>query len=331
MVRQARRMDSRINFPDSFGTCFSVSVDTEEEFEWGEALSRTKHRTASVPAISEGQRFFEAAGVTPLYYVDQPVIDSDEAVALFRQFIADGTADFGVHLHPWVTPPFDEIVSRPNSYAGNLPEAMERAKLRHVRNTMIARLGISPVAYRAGRYGIGANSLRILAEEGFLCDSSVRSLFDYREDGGPDYRWSDQHPWRTGPDGRIVELPLTSVFLGRASRSARQLYGRIGKLPTLKSMLARFGLVERVPLTPEGIPAEKACQAIDVALEQGIRLLSMSFHSPSLAIGNTPYVRDAKDLRTFYAWFDKVFDQCARRGVQPTNLGNILDACGVKL
>ena len=324
-------MHSRIEFPYSFGTRFSVSVDTEEEFEWSGTLSRTGHGTSSVPAIGEGQRFFESAGVTPLYYVDQPVIDSDEAVDLFRRFIADGTADFGVHLHPWVTPPFEEVVSRPNSYAGNLPESVERAKLRHVRDSMVARLGVRPLAYRAGRYGIGRNSLRILAEEGFVCDSSVRSLFDYRSDGGPDYRWSDQHPWRTGPDNRLVELPLTSLFVGRANWCGRQLYGRIGQLPTLKSILARLGLVERVPLTPEGIPADKACQAIDAALDQGIRLLSMSFHSPSLAIGNTPYVRDGKDLRTFYAWFDKVFDHCARRGILPASLGEILSASGVKV
>lgn len=324
-------MSSRVDFPDSFGTRFSVSVDTEEEFEWGGALSRTGHGTASVSAISEGQRFFAAAGVSPLYYVDQPVIDSDEAVAIFRQFVADGSADFGVHLHPWVTPPFDEVVSRPNSYAGNLPEAVERAKLCHVRDSMIERLGVRPVAYRAGRYGIGPNSLRILAEEGFVCDSSVRSLYDYRADGGPDYRWSDQHPWRTGPDNQLVEIPLTSVFLGRAEWCARQLYGRIGQLPSLKSVLARLGLVERVSLTPEGIPKEKACKAIDAALDQGIRLLSMSFHSPSLAVGHTPYVRDAADLRAFYTWFDTVFDHCARRGVTPANLDEILAATTVKV
>ena len=327
MVRLARRMNSHITLSDDFGTRFSVSIDTEEEFDWGGDLARTGHGTASVAAIAEGQRFFEGAGVVPLYYVDQPILESDEAVALFRDFIARRSADFGIHLHPWVTPPFVEDVHRHNSYAGNLPEDVERAKLRHVRDTMVDRLGHRPVAYRAGRYGIGPNSLQILAEEGFLLDSSVRSLFDYRDDGGPDFRWMGLHPWRTGPQGRIVEVPLTTVFLGRASRCGQQVYGRLGQLPSFKSILSRLGLIERVPLTPEGIPAAKACEAIDAAVDRGVRLLTMSFHSPSLAIGHTPYVRDAKDLREFYSWFDTVFEHCARRNIEPANLDQILSAC----
>lgn len=320
-------MSEKISLPESFGTRFSVSVDTEEEFDWGGALARTGHGTVSVPAMREGQAFFTAAGVTPLYYVDQPVLDSDEAVAIFRQFVADGVADFGIHLHPWVTPPFDEEVNRHNSYAGNLPEAVERAKLRHVRDTMINRLGIRPLTYRAGRYGIGPNSLRILAEEGFRWDSSVRSLYDYRSDGGPDFRWNSHHPQRTGPDNSLVEIPLTSVFLGRAGWCGRQVYGRLGQLPSFKSVLSRLGLVERVSLTPEGIPVDKACDAIDVALDIGIRLLSMSFHSPSLGIGHTPYVRTPEDLKAFYGWFDRVFSHCAKRGVTPANVDQILAAC----
>lgn len=322
-------MHSTISLPQSFGTRFSVSVDTEEEFDWGADLARTGHGTTSVPAIAEGQAYFEAANVAPLYYVDQPVLESDEAVTIFRDCLNRGTADFGIHLHPWVTPPFVEKVDRHNSYAGNLPEEVERAKLRHVRDTMIARLDYRPVAYRAGRYGIGPNSLRILAEEGFVFDSSVRSLFDYRADGGPDFRWSGHHPWRAGPDNSLVEVPLTSVFLGRAGWCGRQIYGRLGQLPSVKSALARFGLIERVALTPEGIPASKACEAIDVALDIGIRLLSISFHSPSLAIGHTPYVRSEADLKGFYGWFDQVFDHCAKRGVTPAGLDQILEACGV--
>jgi hypothetical protein len=319
-------MDEKISFPDSFGTRFSVSVDTEEEFAWGSDFSRTGHGTASVPALRDGQAFFRAAGVTPLYYVDLPVIESDEAIDIFRECLADHSADFGIHLHPWVTPPFDEVVSTHNSYAGNLPEAVERAKLRHVRDRMIERLGVHPIAYRAGRYGIGPNSFRILAEEGFRWDSSVRSLYDYRDDGGPDFRWKGHHPFRTGPDNAILEVPLTSVFIGRAGWCGRQVYNRLRQLPSFRSAFAKFGLIERVTLTPEGIPVDKACEAIDVALDVGIRLLSMSFHSPSLAMGHTPYVRSQDDLKTFYRWFDQVFDHCAKRGVTPATVEQIMSA-----
>ena len=326
---QLGRMESTVNFPPEFGTRFSISVDTEEEFEWAGPLSRDNHGVSAVPALREGQSYFAAAGVRPIYFIDTPVLDSDVAVDIFAQIIADDGADVGVHLHPWVTPPFDEHISRSNSYAGNLPEAIERAKICHVRDLMVEKLGVCPIAYRAGRYGIGPNSFRILEEEGFRCDSSIRSLFDYRDDGGPDFRSAHHHPHVIGPNASMIELPLTGVYIGRWGDAGRRLFGVVGHVGFMRSALARSGLIERIPLTPEGIPADKACRAIDTALDIGIRVLTMSFHSPSLAPGYTPYVRDASGLRAFYGWFDIVFNHCAKRGITAASLDAILKAAAL--
>ncbi len=319
-------MGSRIAFDDAFGTRFCLSVDTEEEFEWGGPFSRTAHQVTAVPALAEGQRFFSAAAVRPIYFADTPVVASDAGAEILGGLVADGSADVGVHLHPWVTPPFDEEVSRRNSYAGNLPETVERAKIRHLGAAIADRIGTRPIAYRAGRYGIGPNSYRILAEEGYRCDSSVRNLFDYRLDGGPDFRRAGHHASFEGPGGAIVELPLTATFIGQASSFGRRVFDRMGHAGLVQGILARTGMIERIPLTPEGTPAASACAAIDVAIDIGIRVLTLSFHSPSLVPGNTPYVRNAADLARFYRWFDTVFDHCARRGVLPASLGDILDA-----
>ncbi len=313
-------------FGPEFGTRFSITVDTEEEFVWGAGFSRTGHGLASVPALADGQRYFASAGVKPLYYVDAPVLGCDEAAAIFSGLVADNSADFGVHLHPWVTPPFVETVTVTNSYAGNLPESVERSKIRANCDLMESNIGLRPIAYRAGRYGIGPNTLNILAQEGFRFDSSVRSLFDYRDDGGPDFRNETLHPHRVGPMGTIVELPLTTLFTGHGNRFGRSLYRRLDATPTVRGLLARAGLIERIPLTPEGVPADKACDAIDIALDIGLPLLTMSFHSPSLAPGHTPYVRDAADLAAFYHWFDVVLDHCARRGVSNASLADIANA-----
>lgn len=309
----------------------AVFVDTEEEFDWSDSLSRDDHGVSAVPALRDGQAMFEAAGLAPCYLVDTPILDSGQAIEILGTMLEACTASVGAHLHPWVTPPFDEDVSARNSYAGNLPEAMERQKIRHVRTLITERLGKAPLAYRAGRYGIGPNSFRILAEEGFVCDTSVRAVFDYSKDGGPDFRKASLHPSRVGPAGAIVELPLTTVVIGGLGKRGRRLHGLGERAPALRSVLSRTGLAQRIPLTPEGVPAEKACAAIDVALDMGLRLLNFSFHSPSLAIGHTPYVRDAADLRAFYHWWDVVFAHCHKRGVAPASLEEILAAAGAAL
>lgn len=317
-------MGSASTFSSEFGTRFLLSVDTEEEFEWGKGFARDAHGTTAVPAMRDGQDWFAKAGVAPLYFVDYPIACSDAATDILGPAAEAGQAHIGVHLHPWVTPPFTEQLSTRNSYAGNLPEPVERAKLVAVRDELARRFGKAPVAYRAGRYGIGPNTLQILADEGFSCDSSIRSHFDYRDDGGPDFTREGLHPRWTGPRNSILELPLTSVMTGFVRHLGCGAFRHAGKLPLARSLLARSGALERIAITPEGTPAARACEAIDVAHDLGVRLISMSFHSPSLAVGYTPYVRDESDLAAFYRWFGIVFDHCARRGIAAASLDDVL-------
>ncbi|MEQ1510243.1 MAG: polysaccharide deacetylase family protein [Sphingopyxis sp.] len=319
-------MTDIIPFDAAFGTRFSVSIDTEEEFDWSGNLSRDGHGVATAAALASGQHYFEQAHVVPAYYVDRPIIDSDVAIKALGPALAGGAAEIGVHLHPWVSPPFIETINRHNSYAGNLDRGIEREKIYLMQERIVERLGVKPIAYRAGRYGIGPNSYDILTELGFRIDSSYRPLFDYRHDGGPDFRRSSPHPHWTSPSRSLIELPLSSHFLGWGGRLKPILFNRVRGRALLSGIAARTGVVERVPLTPEGTPPDRACAMIDHGLEQGVRLFSMSFHSPSLAPGYTPYVRDTSELASFYRWFDTIFAHCVRRGIANASLAQIVEA-----
>lgn len=320
---------TRMAFGADFGPRFWVTIDTEEDFDWSKPFSRIHHGLSSLEKLGECQAFFAARGVNPIYLVDWPVIEQTKAAAELRRFVSEGGAEVGAQLHPWVTPPFEEVVNSRNSYTGNLPEALQRAKLTALRDRIAERIGVAPLAYRAGRYGLGTASSHILADLGFGCDTSVRSGFDYREGGGPDYRYMPLAPYwaKDAPD--LLEVPLTTVFLGHLARgssgeSAYHLTSRFGS--AARSLAARFALIERVALTPEGIPANRACAAIDRALDLGAPLLNFSFHSPSLEPGHTPYVRTVADLDAFYGWWDTVLSHLARRGVAPTSVAQVVAA-----
>ena len=115
------------------------------------------------------------------------------------------------------------------------------------------------------------------------------------------------------------------MFGGLLGRSGRRIYHRAARNGThAGAALARLGVVERIALTPEGIPAERACKAIDIAVELRLPVLNFSFHSPSLQPGNTPYVRSQSDLDRFYRWWDVVLGHLARRGVAATTAAQIL-------
>jgi hypothetical protein len=71
-------------------------------------------------------------------------------------------------------------------------------------------------------------------------------------------------------------------------------------------MLARSGLLARSRLSPEGVPADEQCRLLAAMTKCGHRLFSLTYHSPSLAPGHTPYVRDQADLDAFLGSIETV-------------------------
>jgi len=315
--------------PDrALGRHFMLFIDTEEEFDWLAPFDRAATRVTAVGGMAHCQDYLTAAGVRPVYLADYPILDSDPATALLGRWIADGTADVGAHLHPWVNPPHDGIVSIYNSFVGNLPEGLERAKLESLCARMEVRLGMRPIVYRAGRYGAGANTARLLEEAGFRLDCSVRSRFDYSAQGGPDFSDMPLLPYRTGPDQMLIELPLSTAFVGHLRTLGRLLHPLTQASRVAAAGLSRTGLFARIPLTPEGVTAAQCVAAIDALIEDEVPVLSFSFHSPTVEPGNTPYVRTIDDLKSFYRWWDVVLDHLARRSVRPLGLDGFFALVG---
>ena len=315
-----------VRFPADFGQRFIVTVDTEEEFDWTKPLERTGHGLEHVPILAKFQQFAEGFGICPVYLIDYPIASDPRAVEALGDAVAHGRAEVGVQLHPWVNPPHEEEVNAHNSFAGNLPEPLERAKLRRLRDTIETAFGTAPMIYRAGRYGVGPATAGLLSEHAIAIDTSVRARFDYSTGGGPNFRDYPVRPWWINRRGGLMELPLTTVFSGLLRKWGHVVYPALWRVSRLRGLLARAGLLERIPLTPEGVNADEAIKGIDVAIAEGLPVLVFSFHSPSLRPGNTPYVRDADQLDQLYDWWRAVFAHLERRGLRPTTVREIIDA-----
>ena len=311
-----------VAWPESFGTRFVVFVDTEEEFDWSKPLARENRSVATVAALPAAQARFAAAGVPLALMVDHPIATDPRAIDLIGPLLTGGTA-VGTQLHPWVNPPFDEALTPANSFAGNLPRQLEEAKLVALTEAITAAFGTRPTAYRAGRYGLGPASFDLLKAHGYRLDSSMRPGFDYASEGGPDFSALGNHAFRIGG---IVELPLTTVFTGAARSGGIALYRSAGRIPKGRAVLARSGLLQRIPLTPEGIPVREALEAVRVAIGEGVRVLSFAFHSPSLAPGHTPYVKDKADLAAFWHWWDRILAELDRLGAKAAGLDDAIAA-----
>lgn len=314
------------HFADGFGKRVLLTVDTEEEFDWQAPFSREGYGLRHVEAIPRFQAFCEDIGAHPVYLVDWPIANDPRAVEIIGDAARRGKADIGAQLHPWVNPPFDEELSERNSFAGSLPRDLERAKLTALRDRIEQAFGTAPLIYRAGRYGLGANSAALLKEAGFVIDTSVRSLFDYRPQGGPDYSNHPVAPYWADDEARLLELPITSVYWGPLKQMGPHIHRAQRHMPTLFGCFSKFKLLERIALTPEGVTVEEAIRGINIALDQALPLLVLSFHSPSLASGFTPYTRSERDVEAHYRWFEGVYAYLDQRGVRSTNVEQIIAA-----
>ena len=317
-------------FTEGFGLRALLTVDTEEEFDWQSDFSRDGYTLDSIARIAKLQQFCEGIGVSPVYLVDWPVANSPVAHDIIGAAVRAGRAEIGIQLHPWVNPPFDEQVDRHNSFAGNLPHALEREKFMRLRDCIEANFGVVPRIYRAGRYGIGEHTAQMLGEGGVAIDSSVRARFDYSAEDGPDYSRHPLEPYWADRERRLLELPLTTVYWGLLRRQGERLYPLARRYRRAAGLLSRLGLLERIALTPEGVSREEALRGIDIALDDGLQVLVLSFHSPSLVPGFTPYVRNEDDLDRFYDWLRAVYAYFDLRGVRPTTVAEIIAAAGVE-
>ncbi|MEO6594140.1 MAG: polysaccharide deacetylase family protein [Planctomycetota bacterium] len=305
---------STIPLPAAERPILMVVVDTEEEFPW----SQFDRRNTSVTAMAEvhqGQRICDAHGITPTYVADFPVVSQPDGYAPLREILDDQRCVIGAHLHPWVTPPFTEAVNARNSYPGNLDRALERAKLRELKGAIENNLGVQATAYKAGRYGLGANTYSLLEQEGFDVDLSPSPPYDFSSDGGPDYSTWNANPFWFGSERRLLGIPNTGAYVGIAGRLSPRLAHRLWRFATRSPMarfrvpgiFARLHLTSRIRLSPEGFSLGDLQTLTRFLLRAGQRVFVLSYHSSSLKPGCTQYVQTADDRVAFLATLNDYF------------------------
>jgi hypothetical protein len=285
-----------------------IVVDTEEEFDWTRPFSRESVATRSIPAQARAHEIYDRLGIVPTYVIDHPVATDPEAVRFLRGLRDAGKAEIGAHLHPWVTPPHVEAVTTRNSYHCNLPPELERAKIAALTEAIEKSFGVRPAAFKAGRYGYGPSTGKALADLGYQVDCSFVPHTDLSGDGGPDFRGVPDRPhWL---DNGLLEVPLTVGFLGAMpglGEMAAWLFDSPGaERLRVPGVLARAGLVARSRLTPEGTPAAEQCNLLEAMARRGHNIFSLTYHSPSLEPGHTPYVRDEAGLARFLGDIERV-------------------------
>jgi glycosyltransferase involved in cell wall biosynthesis len=283
-----------------------VMVDAEAEFDWDGPFLRTHVSVRNLSQQAVAQDIFDRLNVRPTYLVDYAVATQPEGYQPIREILQAGRCEIGAHLQPWENPPFAEDLSIRTSFSHNLPAWLQKEKLEHLTDVIANTFGVQPVAYRAGRYGVGEEIAHILESLGYQIDLSVLPGHDLRRREGPDFRRAFNQPYWFGPDRNLLEIPLTTVFTGLLARAGEpqtfnaSLYTALSQPAAIKlhlpGIFARLGMLERITLTPEGVSIQELKRLTRILLRHGQRVFTFNYHSSALLPGSTPYVRSRADL-----------------------------------
>lgn len=286
-----------VRWPKGQRPVLMVLIDAEEEFDWAKDFDRGATKTSAIRELIEAQDLFDSLGACATYVVTHPVAAGPESSRVMRDLAARPGVTIGAHLHPWVTPPFEEQVSVTNSYPGNLSGALEREKLRCVCQALREHVGVHPRVYQAGRYGFGPRTATTLEELGFEVDFSPAPPFDFRSEGGPDFSRHGPAPRWIGSRRDLLSVPVTGAYVGFVGDSAHGIY-RVATHKSLSwarlpAIFSRLGAIDRLRLSPEGFELSDMQRLTQALLVRGVGVFTLSFHAPSLRPGCTPYVADA--------------------------------------
>jgi len=299
----------------------AIVIHTEEEFNWDGGFYRSNNKvTHGQELITFGEQMIEI-GAKITFAMDYAFIESEQGKMVIKHFNPQQgkNIEFATHLHPWVNPPFanTDKVSNVNSYPGNLPFESEFEKLNILTKKIKEITGYSPVTYLAGRYGIGDNTNKILTELGYKTDISISPFTDYTAQLGPNFNQYNNDIFKKNglinwphSTGVVSKIPILTSYFNKNP----EYYAKSFSKP-LSKLFNKLARVKRLRLSPESFSLRDMKQLTQSQIKLGQADFILSFHSPSVKKGLTPYVQKEKDFINFtqytldyIQWFTEVMD-----------------------
>jgi hypothetical protein len=255
----------------------------------------------------------------------------------FRNFatdvIARGTAEIGMHLHAWNSPPFtpltrDDCYTQP--YLIEYPAPVMRAKIHRLTATLEDVLGVKMLSHRAGRWAFDERYAEMLLEEGYRVDCSVTPLISWERtlgnpagNGGSDYRsfpheayWVDLADVSQPGSSELLEVPMTIVSPRSHIASAllcvaETLPNALKPLHAIARRVANRLSPEAAWLRPRVRNGQQLNDVIDRVLAEGRRHAEFMLHSSELMPGGSPTFPDRASIELLYEDLEPLFSRVA--------------------
>jgi hypothetical protein len=285
-------------------TFVSLTIDTEEEWNWSSGFSQAPGGVANIcEGLIPFHELCKSYGLKPTYFTNFSVLNDSKASPIIRKIAADPSSEIGLHIHPWNTPPFDnQQTSYPrHSFLHNLSRELAIAKIQSVFNAFYKE-GIVPTSFRGGRYSTSPHIQQFLAENSIIADASVMPFTSWVDDGAPNFENRNLIPVRrqfAGDSRFIWELPLTLAFTRGPEQFWRHVFRRLSCKPF--SRFRMIGVIERffckrIWLNLENPLTDRIPLLLSKLKTRKLPHINITLHSSSLIVGQSPYTKNQHHL-----------------------------------
>jgi hypothetical protein len=307
---------------------FLITIDTEGDNLWSRPRSVT---TRNAEFLDRFQELCERSGYRPTWLTNHEMIRSQAFRSFASDVIARGTAEIGMHLHAWDSPPLAPLTpddERCHPFLIEYPAAVMREKIHALTATIEDALGVKMRSHRAGRWAFDARYAEILIEEGYRVDCSVTPLVDWSSTlgaptarGGTDYSHFPRQPYWLDLDdisraggSSLLEVPVT--ILSFRSRHVERLLRMADRLPAKLATTRTFGhrVANRISpaavwLRPTGRNRGRLLSVVDRVLAERSPYAEFMLHSSEFMPGGSPTFPDAASIEALYSDLEALFER----------------------
>jgi hypothetical protein len=298
---------------------FLVTIDTEGDNLWSRPREITTRNASFLPRF---QALCEKYGLKPTYLTNYEMATSEEFQEFGRDSIRRGSAEIGMHLHAWNSPPLvpltpDDFHFQP--YLIEYPEPVLREKVRVMTGILEKNFGRKARSHRAGRWSFNSAYARALKDHGYEVDCSVtphvswkESLGDPGQSGGTDFRGFPDHPYYFDGDDKgrppLLEVPMTILPSGPTAERVRQ-FSREGSI--FRRVWNRLSPPASW-LRPKKDNLRSMLSVLDRAREEKRGYVEFMIHSSELMPNGSPnFVNDA-EIERLYEHLETLFSVASR-------------------
>lgn len=312
---------------------FVLTVDVEADDAWNHPDSISLTNMKQIPRF---QALCEAYGIKPTYLLAYECVTRDEALSVLKPIHDRGMCEIGHHLHVWTTPPFEREhpagidTAWLRAYQSELPDGLFTEKAVCLKEAITSAFGVAPTAHRAGRWGIDQRTITWLGENGFLVDTSVVPLTDWRNCvgkhvGGPCFYEQPLQPylWCSG-DGYVTEVPVSIDVYPKAWLRMLVWLMQNGSAGTsfvdkIYRICGGGRMLRPDPRYEDGY----YLGFFDRLLALGSPVINMMLHSSELAVGGSPFSQNEQDCTRVWDAIETVFRYVKGSDITPCVVSDI--------